>query len=477
MTSPALNAPTPDVVVIGAGSGGLTVAVGLSRLGRSVMLVEGHHVGGDCTNVGCIPSKSLLHHSHEFANAAPGTRRSTADILAAVRARRTALREHEVDEFGSAEGIDLRFARARLLGNGRVELTDANGSATTVAAKHIVVATGSAPHRIAIDGLPDDLVVTNNELFELDDVPQHLAIVGGGPIGLEMAVAFRRLGSRVTVLDAAPQVLPQLLPEAAAVVHQSLVDAGIDVRPGTVAHHWDERERALAVGPLGGSPTDTLSGIDRVLMAVGRTANTKGLGLETAGVATNERGQIVIDAKSRTNVDGIWACGDVTDRGGTTHLANAWGRRIIKHILAPVAPAGAEPLRPAVAFTDPEAGSIGSQPVDVPDDVMRLRVDLADIDRGYTDELASGLLIVDVRRFSGKVLGATAVGPRAGELIGLFSLAMKNDLAFHKWYGTVWPYPTYGEAIGRLVDEYMATTLPNLPRELKGWVRGRWLAR
>lgn len=461
------------VVVIGAGSGGLTVAVGLSRLGRSVVLVEGHHIGGDCTNVGCIPSKSLLHHSRLQAVAWPAARRGTREILASVRARRTALRLHEVDEFGSMDGIDLRFGRARLLGDGRVEIAEASGRTVAMVAKHIVLATGSVPRRIPIDGVPEQMVVTNDELFELDDVPDHLVIVGGGPIGVEMAVAFVRLGSRVTVLEAAAQLLPQMLPEAAAVVHRSLTAMGIDVRVGAVAHRYDQDLGSIAVGPPGGDATGTIAGVDRVLMAVGRVPNTDGLGLDVARVDTDAGGRIVIDAKGRTSADGIWACGDVTDRGGTTHLANAWGRRIIKHIVAPIAPAGAEPERPAVVFTDPEAGSIGVQPVDVPDDVMRLRVAIADIDRGYTDELGDGVLIVDVRRFSGKVLGATVVGPRAGELIGLFALAMKNDLAFPKWYGTVWPYPTYGEAIGRAVDDYAAATLTRLPRELAGWARGR----
>ncbi len=221
-----------DVVVIGAGSGGLTVAVGLSRLGRSVVLVEGHHIGGDCTNVGCIPSKSLLHHSRVHAAAWPAQRRGIPEILASVRARRTALRLHEVDEFGSMDGIDLRFGRARLLGDGQVEIVDESGRATVVTAKNIVLATGSAPRRIPIEGVPDQMVVTNNELFELDDLPDHLVIVGGGPIGVEMAVAFVRLGARITVLEAAPQLLPQMLPEAAAIVHRSLTDMGVDVRAG-----------------------------------------------------------------------------------------------------------------------------------------------------------------------------------------------------------------------------------------------------
>jgi dihydrolipoamide dehydrogenase len=499
-----------DVIVVGAGSGGLTVAVGLSRLRKRVLLLEADDVGGDCTNVGCIPSKSLLHHSAVW----PASGRSTGAVLEAVRRRRTALRDHEIEEFGSTPGIDLRAGRARLVGPGSVELTESDGTVRMLAAGHVVIATGSRPRRVAIDGAPDELVVTNEELFELDDVPSRLVIVGGGPIGLEMAVAFARLGTRITVLEAADQILPALLPEAAAVVRRSLERQGIEIHTGTVAHRFEPAASSapagtsaavadpavadspvpgptppdptpgaalpappasgsLHVGSPGGTVTSVIDDVDRILMAVGRVPNSGDLGLEALGVALDTTGRIVVDGKGRTSVPNIWACGDVTDRGGTTHSANAWGRRIIKHIVAPIAPAGAEPEHPAVAYTDPEAATIGEQRVEVPADVRRLRVAFADVDRGYTDEVDDGVIIVDVRRFSGRILGATVVGPRAGELISVFALAMKNDLPFHKWYGTVWPYPTYAAALGQLVDDYMTATVTGVGGEFVGWARGR----
>ena len=465
-SDPTTPDPTPDAIVIGAGSGGLTVAVGLSRFGRTVRLVEGHQVGGDCTNVGCIPSKTLLH-----ATAQPSGR-SGSSILDHVRSRRDHLREEETEEFGNLDGIDLQFGRARVLDAHRVEVTSAEGSTEVVEAGHVIVATGSRPRRLEIPGLPDELALTNEEIFELDDPPATLVVLGAGPVGLEMATAFARLGSRVVVLDAAQQILPTMLPEAAAVVHRSLEAKGIELHPGLVAKTFDPATSTLHIGPIDGGAVDAIAGVDAVLVAVGRVPNSQNLGLEGLGVEM-DGGRIVIDEKGRSSVDGIWATGDVSNRGATTHAANAWGRRIVKSIVVPVAPAGPAPLHPAVTFTDPEAATIGVQPVDVPGDVRRVTVDLSAIDRAFTDDVAEGILIVDVRRFSGRILGATIVGPRAGELISVFALAMKNKLRFQKFYGVVWPYPSYADGLNRAVDDFMVEHLRQLPRDAVRWAVGR----
>lgn len=451
-----------DAIVIGAGSGGLTVAVGLSGFGKKVALVERHHVGGDCTNVGCIPSKSLLHHSAGQAG------RSGREILAKVRERRDFLRQHETEEFGSMDNIDLLFGTARLI-EGGVALTDGDSSRTLLA-DHVVISTGSRPRRLPIDGIPDDRYLTNEELFELDDVPGRLVIVGAGPIGMEMAVAFGRLRSNITVLDAAPQILPFLLPEAAAVVERSVTGLGVDLRPGLVAHRFVDG--GLEIGPVGGAVVERIENVDSVLMAVGRVPNSEELGLEELGIET-DHGRIVIDEKGRTNRDGVWAVGDVSTEGATTHAANAWGRRVIKHIIAPLAPAGDRPEHPSVTFTSPEAATIGEQPLVVPADVRRITHQFSSADRAFTDEVTDGVIIVDIRRLSGRVMGATIVGPRAGELISIFSLAMKANLPFHKWYGTVWPYPSYADALGAVVDDYMRDAMKNIPGDAVSWAKGR----
>ena len=457
---------TVDAAIIGAGSGGLTVAIGLSQFGKSVALIEAAEIGGDCTNVGCIPSKSLLHHTaHQDG-------RSPAEIMTKVRERRNNLRDHETEEFSDKDGIDMMWGRAKIDAADRLTVTHNDGSTTVVTAKNIIVATGSRARRIPIEGLDDDRYLTNEELFEEENVPSKLVIVGAGPIGIEMATAFQRLGTDVVVLDAAPRVLPLYLPEASAIVERGLTARGIDVRPGIVAKRFDSATQTLHVGPLKGDVTGQIADVDKVLVAVGRVPNSDNLGLEELGVEM-ERGRIVINGKGQSSVDGIWAAGDVSTEGATTHAANAWGRRIIKAILAPPAPAGPKPLHPAVTFSDPEAATIGEQPEEVPGDVRRIVVDYAKADRSYTDEVGEGVIIVDVRKFTGAVLGATIVGPRAGELISVFSLAMKNDIRFSKWYGTVWPYPSYADAIGKAVDAYMGEALPNMHKEFASWAKGK----
>lgn len=455
--------PRPDAVVIGAGSGGLTVAVGLSRFGKRVRLVERHRVGGDCTNTGCIPSKALLHATRAPVGGAPAGR-TPAEILAHIRSRRDELWRHETAEFGSTAGIDLQDGTARIAGRGRVEVTGPDGSVEKIETDHVIVATGSRPRLVPIAGLDaepesgfaDPRILTNENLFELDEPPGRLAIVGAGPVGVEMATAFARLGSAVTLVEAADRVLPLLLPEASAIVARALTAAGVDVRVG---------------GADAGA--DAVRAADRVLVAVGRLPNTDGLGLDELGVDRDREGRIVVDGRGRTSVPGIWAVGDASDRGGTTHAANAWGRRIIKAIVAPPVPAGPEPIIPSVTFGDPETATIGHQPVEVPADVRRVVVDLSRSDRAFTDESGEGVVIVDVRRFSGRILGATVVGPRAGELISIFALAMRNGIRFTRWSGTVWPYPAHADVLGHAVDDFVAAHLRNLHRDLPRWAVGR----
>ena len=459
--------PEPDAVVIGAGSGGLTVAVGLSSFGKRVRLIERADVGGDCTNVGCIPSKVLLHASADPAG------RTADEILAHVRERRDHLRDEETEHFGAVDKIDLQFGDARIAAPGVVEVVAADGTVETIKTKHIVVATGSSARRLPIEGLPDHRYLTNVELFEEATPPKRLVIVGAGPIGMEMATAFRRLGTDVVVLDAASQILPAMLPEAAAVVHRALEKQGVDLRPGLVAKRFDEASQTLHIGPIDGAATQAIGGVDRVLMAVGRVPNSDGLGLEALGIEQDRGGRIVVNAKGESSLEKVWAVGDVSTEGGTTHIANAWGRRVIKAIIAPPAPAGPKPLHPAVTFASPEAATIGTQPVEVPSDVRRITYDYAKADRSFTDNVDDAIIIVDVRRFSGKILGATIVGPRAGELISTFSVAMTAGVKLQKWYPVVWPYPAYSDALGAVVDDFMLQHLKSLHKDFPRWLWGR----
>ncbi len=466
-TCPMASKSSPTAIVIGSGSGGLTAAIGLGRVGKSAILIEAENVGGDCTNVGCIPSKSLLHHSQN-------TDMTPAEVLAKVQERRNYLRDHETEEVKEAPGVDFRFGRARILGEGRVEIAKSDGTTETVEAPNIVIATGSRPRPIAIEGLPADRTLTNESLFEMKEPPGHLAIVGGGAIGVEMATAFRRLGSEVTIIEYAPHLLPIMLPEAGAIVRRSLEASGVRVLVGAGASSFDPATNSLHAKPAKGDGSIApIESVDAVLLSVGRIPNSENLGLEQTGVEVNERGMIVIDDRGRTNVSGIWACGDVTDRGGTTHAAGAWGRRILRSLVLGPVPIPDPPPMPGAVFGDPEAASVGVQPVEVPADVRRITVPVASIDRAFTDEVTEGVVIIDVRRFRGTILGATIVGPRAGELIGMVSLSMKTGVRFHQWYGTVWPYPTYADALSKAVDAYVAEAMPSVHKDLVRWLGGK----
>ncbi len=459
-----MNSATYDAIVVGAGSGGLTVAVGLARFGRKVMLAERGPVGGDCTNLGCIPSKTLL-----SLAATHGTARPSSEILAEVRQRRTELSVAEAEEFGGLDGIDLVSGSARLLGGGRVEVLGPNGD-QTVAADNIVLATGSSPLRLDIDGLPSERYFTNETFFEQQEIPKRLVIVGGGAIGLEMAVAANRLGAEVTVIEETRRFLPSIPSEAVSALTETLTEDGIDLRAGTAPKSFVDG--GLVIESTDGK-SETLAAVDAVLVAVGRMPNSGDLGLDAAGVNADDVGRIVVDGRGRTSADGVWAVGDVTTNGGTTHTAHAWGRRVVEHLLFGAMPTRSAPAEPTVIFTDPEVASLGRQPDVVPRDVMRIRVDLAAEDRGYSEQLRRGLLIVDVRRFSGRIEGVTIIGPRASELLATFSLADKAGVPFHRFYGTVFAYPTYAWAIQQAVDQYVTATVPRLHTQFGQWLRAR----
>lgn len=364
------------------------------------------------------------------------------------------------------DGIELRYGRAELLAPGRIRVTPDDGPPWEAAADHVVVATGSSPVRLDVPGLPTDRLVTNLELFELEQVPKGLAIIGGGAVGAEMAVAFRRLGATVSIVEAAERILPGLLPVVSETVARSLSERGIEVITGATATGYDA-ETGRLVHSAGSVEAD------RVLMAVGRRPNTEGLGLSRLGVELDETGRIITDGRGRTNVAGLWAVGDVADTGGSTHMAGAWGRRVFQSIAYPRLPVGAEPPVVSGVVTEPEVATIGIQPEMPPPDVERITVDGTAVDRVYTDEVDHALLVVDVRRFTGTVLGATVVGPRAGEVLLPFSLAMRAGVPFHRFYGMVVPYPSHGDIVTAAVHRYLSATLPELPRRFGSWATGR----
>jgi dihydrolipoamide dehydrogenase len=460
-------------IVIGAGSGGLTVAVGLANLGKSVAVVEALHVGGDCTNVGCVPSKTLIHQAEERGASDP------RGALAEVRRKRDDLREKETHEFGEMKNLELIFGRARLQSATQVAVALPGGGRRTLSAQNIVVATGARPRKLVIPGLPEGRALTNESVFELPEAPRHLAIVGGGVIGVELAFAFRKLGSQVSVVQTAPRLLTRHLPEAGQAVEASLRARGVALHFGMGVHSYDEPTQTLRLERAG--QLTALEGVDYVLIAVGRERNVEGLDLEAAGVRFSAREGIATDSYGRTNVPSIYAIGDVTATSAFTHSANAQGRRVVQRIAFPWLPARApEPFYPSATFSDPEVATAGMSQQQIaeryrPELVKRIRVDLVtQTDRGYTDDVQQGAIIVDAVRLTGKILSVTIVGPRASEMISLFTLAIQEGISLYKLYRVVYPYPTFSNGVQKVADAFLRETLTGLRGELAAFLRYRW---
>ncbi len=456
-----------DAIVVGAGAGGLTVAIGLAALGRRVALVEADRVGGDCTNVGCVPSKRLIHLARERAQ-----RADPDGLLAAVRATRDGLAHREDHELSTTEGIDLIRGRASLGPGRRVSIATADGT-RTVTAPHVVIATGSRPRTLDIPGLPPERLLTNESLFELERAPAHLAIVGAGPIGVEMACAFARMGTRITLIDVADRVLPTADPEASEALAAALGDQAVALRLGSQVTGYEAARSRLALeGPSG---AERIEGVDAVLVAIGRVPNVEGFAAEL----DTGPGGIRVNGWGRTSASGVWAVGDVTPVAHQTHAANAFGRRIVQRIALPWIPAlGRPPVIPLAVFSDPEVAWVGPTAAERaerchPEAVVHLRVDLADTDRGLTDDVRHGFVAVVAVRLTGRIVSATVVGPHASELLPLLTLAISRRTSLLRLQRLVYPYPTFSGAIGRVADEFARRTLPNLRTELAAYARYR----
>ena len=462
---PGSWAMSGPIVVIGSGSGGLTVAVGLAMLGRPTVLVEAGSIGGDCTNTGCIPSKTLLHLSRTG-------RADPAATLAAVRAQRDALAQREDDEIDANPAIELVRGRGRLADSRTVMVDLASGGVRRIRARAVVIATGARPRSLDIASLPPELLVTNETVFELVEPPRHLAVVGGGAVGVELAGAFARLGSRVTVVQRAGELLSRHHREVGIEVAVGLSRLGVDVRCGVEPVGFDN-------GSLQLSDRTTLAGVDRVLAAIGRVPNTAELGLDEAGVTVDDGG-VTVDGWGRTTARAVYAVGDVTGRSSTTHGANAQGRRVIQKLAYGWLPdRSGPPTVPDAVFCEPEVAAVGV-PVDQLDSVcrpgsrMQLRVEIAGLDRAYTDGVTNGVVLVDVVRLTGRILRATIVGPAAAEQIGIFTLAIESGLTMHRFRRLVHPYPSYAEAIRVVADQFTRQTLGDPLGEARARLRSRW---
>jgi dihydrolipoamide dehydrogenase len=461
-------------IVIGAGSGGMTVAVGLAGLGKQVAFIEGNHVGGDCTNVGCVPSKTLIHLARNFK---PGD--NPDEVLREVIRKRDALREKETEEVREMKNVTFIEGWAKFSAPKEIEVALKDGGTHQLTAENIIIATGARPRLLEIPGLPAERRLTNESLFDLRDAPKHLVIVGAGVIALEMAFAFRKIGTQVTMFALDNRPLMTAISEASEALRPEIEKAGIRAYYGTTAKGFDESTRTLTLQQ--GEQEITIHNVDKVLIAIGRVHNLERLELDKAGVTVDQRRGVLVNSFGETNVRGVYAIGDVTPTSAFTHSANAQGRRVVQRIAFPLLPiAKNEPLYPNATFSDPEVAAVGLTAQQLkeychPGVVKRIRVDFkTNTDRGYTDGVENGFIIVDAVRLTGQILSVTIVGPRASEMISFFTLAMSQKISLYKIYRLVFPYPTYSSGILKVADFFMRETLTNLKGELAAYLKYRF---
>ena len=469
-----------NLVVLGAGTAGLVAAVGAASLGARVAIVERHLMGGDCLNFGCVPSKAMIAAARTVAAArraerfgisiqAPGEVDFPA-VMEQMRRLRAGLAGNDSAARLASLGVDVFLGAATFTGAESVAV----GNQSLHFAR-AVIATGARSTLPGIPGLADGEFFTNETIFSLTTRPRHLIVIGGGPIGCELAQTFRRLGSRVTIIDRNPSLLARDDPDASVVVMDAFRREGITIVSNATVTAISRPGGGLAVGYESHGSRTEVSG-DALLVAVGRTPNLDGLGLERAGVDSSDHG-VMVDDWLRTSNRRVYAAGDVCSREKFTHAADATARVVLRNALFFGRERASALVIPWATYTDPEVAHVGVTAKAAAARgaaVKTLTVSLAKIDRAVLDGEAEGFARVHVEAASGRILGATMVAAHAGELIGEMVVAMRagarmSDLGF-----TIHPYPTQSEAWKRLGDEWNRDRLsPRIRRLLGALLRWR----
>ncbi|MES0880367.1 dihydrolipoyl dehydrogenase family protein [Roseibium sp. SCP14] len=461
---------TPDICVIGAGSGGLSVAAAAAAFGVDVVLIEKGLMGGDCLNYGCVPSKALLAAGKAAANDEKGsgfgvfTSGQSIDFSKAndhVRQVIAAIEPHDSQERFEGLGVTVLREAAKFTGPDRLVVGD-----TEVRARRFVVATGSTAFVPPIPGLDKVPYLTNESLFDQREVPDHLVIIGAGPIGLEMAQAHRRLGAKVTVFEA-QKALAKDDPELASVVLDALTAEGIEILEETGVEGVRETDGGVIVSARTGDGRKVDVEASHLLVATGRAPNVEGLGLEEAGVEFDRKG-IKVDKGLRTTNRKIYAIGDVAGGLQFTHVAGYQAGLVIRSILFRMPVSMNEHYVPWVTYTSPELGHIGMTETEARSayggKVKVLTADYSANDRAQAEGETTGRLKL-IAGPGGRLLGADIVGVQAGEILNILSLALSKKMKMKDLAGFIAPYPTLGELVRRAAISYYAEAPKNV------WVR------
>lgn len=453
-----MNVIKTDICVIGAGSGGLSVAAGAVQMGASVVLLEGGKMGGDCLNYGCVPSKALLaagKHAHAMTTGGPFGITPVVpqvDYAAAkghVKAVIEGIAPHDSVERFEGLGVKVISEYGRFISPREVQAGD-----TVIRARRFVIATGSSPFVPPIPGLDSVRHYTNEDIFELQEQPAHLIVIGGGPIGMEMAQAHARLGSKVTVLEGM-KALGKDDPELAAIALERIRAEGVEIVEGAMASEISAEGGVTIKTKDGASYTGS-----HLLMAVGRKPNIGALDLEKAGIKHNRPG-ITVGANLKTSNRRVYAIGDVAGGLQFTHMAGYHAGIVIRSALFGLPAKSSNAHIPWATYTDPEIAQVGLTEAEAKAAHGRrvevLRFDFSENDRARAELNTTGLIKVMVVK--GRPVGASIVGAQAGELIQVWALVIANKLKISAVAAMVSPYPTMGEINKRVAGAYYTPRL------------------
>ena len=471
-------APRYNLVVIGAGTAGLVTAAGAAGLGAKVALIEKHLLGGDCLNVGCVPSKCIIRSSrvigetHEAAalgvRVPEGTKADFPAVMERMRRLRARISHHDSARRFQQLGIDVYLGEGRFTGRDTIEV-----DGKTLRFSKAVIATGARAAAPPIPGLAEAGYLTNETVFSLTELPRRLAVIGAGPIGCEMSQAFRRLGSEVSILEAQSQILTREDREAAEIIQKAFVRDGVHLVLGCKILKVDTHGTEKIIQFEGNGVCSDLP-VDEILVGVGRAPNVEGLNLEVAGVEYTRHGVRANDYLQTTNPR-IYGAGDICLPYKFTHTADATARIVIQNALFAGRKKVSSLIVPWCTYTDPEIAHVGMYERDAVE--RGIAVDtfvrgLREVDRAITDGEEEGFVKVHVKKGTDQILGATIVARHAGEMISEITLAMVGKVGLRTIANVIHPYPTQAEAIRQTADAYNRTRLTPQVKKLFT----RWLA-
>ncbi|MDA2924245.1 mercuric reductase [Acidobacteria bacterium AH-259-L09] len=472
-------APRYNLVVIGAGTAGLVTAAGAAGLGAKVALIEKHLLGGDCLNVGCVPSKCLIRSSrvyvdvrdaHEFGVRVPeGVDVDFPAAMKRMRRLRSRISHNDSAQRYQQLGVDVFLGEGRFSGQDTVEV-----GGKRLRFKKAVLAMGARAVAPPIPGLAEAGYLTNETVFSLTELPQRLAVIGAGPIGCELSQVFRRFESEVSLLEMQSQILTREDPDAAQIVQRMFVRDGVNLVLGCKILKAEKRNGDKLIQlECGGECRDLV--VDEILVGVGRAPNVQGLDLEAAGVKYDERKGVEVNDRLQTSNPGIYAAGDICFPYKFTHTADALARIVIQNALFWGRKKGSALTIPWCTYTAPEIAHVGMYERDAR--ARGIEIDtfvrpLKEVDRAIADGEEEGFVKVHVKRGTDQIVGATIVAHHAGEMISEITLAMVGNLGLRTLANVIHPYPTQAEAIKQAADAYNRSRLTPLVKK----VFSRWLA-